>query len=44
MDESFEVRGVNGPRDRGIAIVMMVDGDTSVQRVQSWVTYLTVDE
>lgn len=44
MDECFEVRSRDGPADRREAILVMEDGDISVQRVVSGVSDLTINE
>lgn len=44
MNENFEMRGRDGPACRREIILVMEDGDISVQRMVSGVSNLTINE
>lgn len=44
MNEGFEMGCRDGPADRREIILVMVDGDTSVQWMMSWISDLAVDK
>jgi hypothetical protein len=44
MNEDFKMRRRDGPADRREVILVVIDCDSSVQRMLSWVTNLAINE
>lgn len=44
MNEDFKMRRRDGPADRREVILVVIDCDSSVQRMLSWVTDLAIYE